>query len=109
MNAETFDRVLEDAHTRQKKVLHTKAGEYSRDKDRLLNFKTAGSFQRCTPERALWGMASKHFVSLTDLINDLESGVDHPMPLWEEKIGDAENYLLLLEGLLRERYPRGLK
>ena len=54
-------------------------------------------------------MASKHFVSLTDLINDLESGVDHPMTLWEEKIGDAENYLLLLEGLLKERYPRGLK
>jgi hypothetical protein len=101
-----FDRLLSEVHSQQKMVLGVKAGEYSRDDDRLLNFKTAGAFERCTPERALWGMAAKHFVSLTDLVNDLDAGTDTPMPLWEEKLGDARNYLVLLEGLLRERYPK---
>jgi hypothetical protein len=57
----------------------------------------AAGLSSCTPERACFGMAAKHLVSVADLVNDLERGEDTPFPLWLEKLG--------LEGLLRERYP----
>ena len=39
-------------------------------------------------------MSSKHFISLTDMIN---SGKEFNKDVWDEKITDAINYLLLLK------------
>jgi len=50
-----------------------------------------------TPERALWGMAKKHLVSVTDLIHGRAEVTPERI---DEKIGDMINYLILLEGLL---------
>ena len=41
----------------------------------------------------------KHLTSITDM---LQSGNDYPMKLWEEKLGDAKNYLFLIECLVQE-------
>jgi hypothetical protein len=51
------------------------------------------------------GMLCKHLVSIFDLVHDLDTDVMSPLAQWSEKLGDAGNYLLLLEALVVERYP----
>ena len=48
------------------------------------------------------GMMAKHTVSVYDLANDVDKGADIPLEMWDEKIGDSINYLLLLNALVRE-------
>ena len=47
-------------------------------------------------------MMCKHTVSIYDLINDFENGNSIPIDLWNEKIGDSINYLLLLNAMVIE-------
>ena len=79
-------------------TLITKAKEYATD-DRLHNFKQAAHLQGITPMQALGGMMAKHTVSVYDMI---ASGETYPLELWEEKIGDSINYLLLLWAMVNE-------
>lgn len=70
--------------------------------DRLHNFKVAAGLQDCLPTTALAGMMAKHTVSVHDMIRGLENGLCYPIELWNEKIGDSINYLLLLAAAVRE-------
>ena len=79
----------------------TKNKEYSRNNDKLHNFKCAGRLLDTTPEFALLGMFSKHMVSIIDIVDDIPDLPDYS--LLEEKITDAINYLVLLEALVKER------
>lgn len=45
---------------------------------------------------------SKHTVSVYDLIEDYEQGKAISKEMWDEKIGDSINYLLLLTALLED-------
>ena len=103
MNTNRFNEVIEDRLNLCVSVLCKKADEYATD-DRLHNFKVAAKLQNCTPEKALAGMMCKHTVSVYDLINDLENGKCATREMWEEKIGDSLNYLLLLTAMLEERF-----
>ena len=102
MTNEKFQQIVGDITGRIKQTLRAKGEEYARG-DRLSNFKRAASLERCSPERALRGMLTKHLISIYDMIDDLERGRPHPLRLWQEKITDAINYLILLEALLQER------
>lgn len=97
-----------------RKVLASKNKEYASDSDKLHNFKRAADMLRCTPEKALIGMATKHIISILDIVDKIEhyyntipdvkpSEINTPISMIEEKIGDAINYLILLEALLKER------
>jgi hypothetical protein len=78
--------------------------EYSRNEDKLHNFKVASRVLGCTPEYALLGMATKHFVSVLDIVNDINNHNRLPSEgVLIEKITDSINYLVLLEALIRER------
>lgn len=55
-----------------------------------------------TPEKALLGMWIKHVISIADCINDDDDRQDVKISMWDEKIGDAINYLILLEALIKE-------
>ena len=101
MNKEVFDKVLAERIAKCFNTLCAKADEYATS-DRLHNFKVAGEVQGCTPIKALGGMMCKHTVSVYDLINDFDKGKDIPVELWDEKIGDSINYLLLLDALIQE-------
>jgi hypothetical protein len=79
-------------------VLDNKAKEYATE-DRLHNFKRAAEILHTTPQQALAGMFVKHLVSVLDLIEGL---VLPTTQLINEKIGDAINYLILLEAILKE-------
>lgn len=98
---ELLDYVIEE-HIRGK--VCSKSAEYARGDDALHNFKEGGKEDNITPEEALRGMDLKHRVSIRDFLDDLEQGMDHPKKLWVEKITDHCNYMLLLLGLLYERY-----
>lgn len=81
-----------------------KSAEYSKDGNKLHNFLEAGKEDNITPEEALRGMDLKHRVSIRDMLDDLNRGVDHTKALWLEKICDHCNYQFLLLALLYERY-----
>lgn len=101
MNNQEFSDLLETRFQKTRYVLARKAEEYARG-DRLSNFKRAAGAMGCTPEQALIGMMMKHIVSIIDCVNDSAEGKSVSPAMWDEKIGDAVNYLHLLEGLVTE-------
>lgn len=102
MKNDKFNEIIENRLNLCTDVLCKKAEEYADDGDRLHNFKVAAQLQGCSPVKALAGMMCKHTVSVYDLINDHEAGFFVPPEMWDEKIGDHINYLLLLTALIRE-------
>jgi len=104
MNHIEFNKLLKEILERTTNVLETKSDEYSTDEDKLHNFKRAGKMLGCTPERALIGMWTKHIISILDIVDAKDDGIEPDWERVEEKIGDAINYLILLEALIKERY-----
>lgn len=105
MNAEDFNKIIHEQISRCEATLCKKADEYATE-DRLHNFKVAAGIQNCLPTTALGGMMAKHTVSVYDMIRGLEEGKSYPLELWDEKIGDSINYLLLLAAAVRENDER---
>ena len=99
-----FDQIVQNRIGKIQSILIDKAKEYATLTDRYHNFNVAGKILGTTPERALIGMWMKHLVSVLDLVEWLDF---QPEKLTEEiideKIGDAINYLILLEGMLQSR------
>ena len=102
-----FDRFNEVTKKRIDACLKTMTGkseEYSTEQDKLHNFKVAAQLQNCTPITALAGMMAKHTVSVYDLVERQENGLVVTKEMWDEKIGDHINYLLLLDALITEKF-----
>ena len=99
METEQFETILEERLVKIETVLGNKAREYAQDDNRLHNFKVAAQMLNVTPAQALWGMAAKHLVSVSDLVNGKLKATP---AMVDEKIGDLCNYLILLEAVLRE-------
>ena len=118
MDKKEFDQLLLARLLKTKEVLASKNAEYASDTDKLHNFKRAGDMNRCSPEKALIGMWTKHIISLLNIVDELEEkcgtnancfpsfNPDDYIGTVEEKIGDAINYLILLEALIKERQRR---
>jgi hypothetical protein len=82
------------------KLLFEKAKQYNiGTEDRLHAFKVASAFEGISTKQALFGMLSKHLVSLSDMIR--KDSVQ-PLDVWNEKISDSINYLLLLKAIIEE-------
>ena len=99
MNANKFKEVLQEQFAQCFDTLEKKAKEYSQENDRLGHFKTSAAEQDISPKQALWGMASKHFTSLNKMCKSDQMIMED---MWNEKITDALNYLLLLRALVTE-------
>ena len=99
MTHEAFERVLQEQLSLCTDILCRKSKEYSTDSDKLHNFKTAAAVQGVTQIQALSGMMAKHTVSVYDMCMSKKT---FPVELWEEKITDSINYLLLLKGIIVE-------
>ena len=102
MTNQDFDKILEERIQKIRAILAYKADEYARG-DRLSNFKKTAALMGCQPENACVYFWMKHVTSIVDLSNDLNDGKCATFGMWQEKIGDAINYLILLEGLVTER------
>lgn len=103
MKQEAFDEIM---HRRMKvceDVLRQKSSEYSTDEDKLHNFKRAAGMLRCSPERALVGMMAKHVISVLDIVDAFNEDRGFSSSVFDEKITDTINYLILLEALIKER------
>lgn len=106
MNNTEFEKIITEQFDSCRETLLKKAEEYADDTDRLHNFKIAAKLQGVTPLTALGGMMAKHTVSVYDLIRRHEDGLEIKKEMWDEKIGDSLNYLLLMQGLLAEERNR---
>jgi len=85
-------------------TLGFKGQEYAGgQEDRLHNFKLGAEIQQITPAECLRGYWTKHVVSILDIITLIARGKKLPSPaVVDEKIGDAINYLILLEGVIED-------
>lgn len=105
MNDNTFQIVIRNAFYRCTHLLAKKKLEYAPGEDRLESFKKASELQAIPPEQCLWGMLTKHLVSLNGMCKLAGScAIPYSQEVWEEKLTDSHNYLFLLEALLKERY-----
>lgn len=107
MDDTTFDALVKQRIEKSLAILASKGKGYGRE-DRLHHFKEIGMRKHETPEFALHGMAEKHNLSVFDGIRDIEAdNYDYINQKWlDDKIGDAINYLILLEALITERLMR---
>jgi hypothetical protein len=103
MTTEVFEKIFNETVERSRQVLVNKAREYATD-DRLHNFKVAAEVEGVSPIQALGGMMAKHTVSVYDLIRNGTNS--EPMCMWDEKITDSINYLILLRALVIEEKER---
>lgn len=94
MRTEQFEKIVEEQIETCKGILLKKAGEYATGGDRLHTFKAAAGMMGCAPTEALAGMMAKHTISIYDMCR---SGHSYPIELWNEKITDHINDLLLLK------------
>lgn len=102
MRTEQFNTIIEEQQKRCVDILVNKAKEYATE-DRLHDFKVAAELRMTTPINALAGMLSKHTVSI---YNMCRSSKTYPQEMWDEKITDSINYLLLLKALTVEEAER---
>ncbi len=93
----SFDAFVDQQCERIKSILKAKAGEYSSKEDRLKNFRTAAEVNNTTMPKALWGMASKHLVSVMDLV---DGSLEPTEELVLEKCTDLVNYIIILSYML---------
>lgn len=104
MNTTEFNQVLEDQIQRCKDTLIKKGDEYATE-DRLHNFHAGAGLCQRSPEEVCASFMLKHIVSIYDMCRDASAGKSNPLTVWNEKLGDAINYMLLLSAIVRESEP----
>ena len=102
MHSQDFARVFDAQIARSMDVLKTKGDEYATENDVLHNFKAAAGLNNVPESEALWGMITKHIVSLSDMVKHNPN--DFEMAVWDEKITDSINFLILLKAIAVEAH-----
>jgi len=99
----TFEAIVQEQVKKIVDVLVVKAKECARADERLWNFKAAGRVNKTHAEAALWGMYTKHLISVMDLVENAPCQKPSKEMI-DEKITESINYMILLKALLYERY-----
>ena len=109
MTNKEFNNVVRHRINLIKNTLYNKGIEYtSNNEDRLINFTIAANFQGITRKQALMGMLAKHLSSLEQMVR-MDKKLSYANNVWEEKLGDAINYLILLEAMVYEENETDVK
>ena len=109
MNKEDFNKIVERRVELINSVLNSKGKEYGADKDAFHNFNSGvGIGFSDSREKLAWEYMTKHLQSIKDLIDSVSKGNLPKEEVLEEKIGDAINYLILIEGMIKENYVKEL-
>jgi hypothetical protein len=98
VKVDQFEHILDAQIKRVQAVLVAKRDEYA-DEDVLANFKHSAHMRECGLPQAVEGMMIKHTTSIYTM---LRSEKAYPIELWDEKITDHINYLILLKACLHE-------
>lgn len=102
MTQEKFNSFAKNFVKQTTSVLYAKGKSYALNKnDRLEHFKSAAKYLNTTPQEACLAQATKHFISIRDMVC-ANNGVAFSSEQWDEKIGDAINYLVLLRAIVVE-------
>lgn len=106
MTMREFNALVDAQVSRCLRLLAEKGFEYAPDAnseadtgDRMAHFRASGESQGLPAEQALWGMLDKHLRSLAQICKNPDNW---PLAVWDEKMTDAINYLLLLSALVHE-------
>lgn len=99
MDKNKFDNIVAKQIQICKETLEAKGKEYTIEEDRLGQFYKSAVIRGTTPLDALGGKMVKHTTSIYDMIKHSE-GIE--IEMWEEKIKDSINYLLILKTLVIE-------
>lgn len=100
MTQEKFNVFAKNFVKKTTSVLYAKGKSYALNRnDRLEHFKRAAQYLDTTPQEACLAQATKHFISIRDMVCANDEAVFSPEQ-WDEKIGDAINYLVLLRALV---------
>lgn len=99
MTREEYNKSIEAQLKRVKETLIKKNKEYSTDNSPLHNFHQSAKILRVSPKECALAFMVKHLTSIIDMT---QSDIDYPMELWREKLGDAKNYMILIECLVEE-------
>lgn len=114
MKTEEFEQIVKARLSKTESTLGKKAEEYAHG-DRLSNFHTAAALMKVKPETVLAGLMVKHIVALYDFIREHEADDKpyaslcapmRPYAYWDEKIGDIQAYLCLLDAMILERFAK---
>lgn len=104
MQRKEFQQVVEKRLNLIQSVLASKGAEYSPDDNPFHNFDNATglSFHK-NRTKVAWEFMVKHLQSIKDMLDKDEKGLTNSEAHIEEKIGDAVNYLILIEGMLKDK------
>lgn len=108
MKPEVFSDLVKERISQSGAVLIEKEKEYSRNGDRLWNFKQGALWSALLGDgapheiRTLWEYMGKHVVSIADMAKDAMWHRHITDAIIDAKFNDAHNYLYLLEALVRE-------
>ena len=100
MDNKTFMVEREAFHADLTKLFDIKREDYDLDEDRFGHFKRSAALDSCTPAEALISMATKHEISVHDMVKAMANGKTYTRKQWMAKIGDVRNYCDLLWGML---------
>lgn len=109
MNRERFNKIVDNRCDQIKSTLIKKGAEYSTNENVFHNFDDSVGISFCpTPEMVAWEYMTKHLQSIRDLVESTKHGyAGYPTEaMINEKIGDAVNYLILIEGMFKQRIER---
>ena len=93
-----FENLINYRFEKCRSVLLRKKEEYAEDDDMLRNFNNAACTLEMEPEQVAFMYMMKHFQSIKDLLFGKKKLTND---LWEEKITDLINYLLIIDSIIR--------
>jgi hypothetical protein len=103
MKEEEFLEMLNEMEQDEHEIMGTKGIEYTQgdaETNRLANFYRLGAELNLDPKLVLWIYLKKHLDSIVCFI---KQGKEYSTEKIEGRIHDARNYLLLLNGIIREQ------
>lgn len=100
MTQEKFNAFAKNFVKQTTSVLYAKGKSYALNRDdRLEHFKRAAEYLSTTPKEACLAQLTKHLISIRDMVC-VNDGTTFSPEQWDEKIGDAINYFVLLRALV---------
>lgn len=105
MKHEDFEKLCKRRYDQSYKVLVEKGKEYATSEDAMESFKSQAELSmHKTPMGIGWELMVKHLYSVRRIVAEHEANLKLPsQEMLDEKIGDAINYLILIEALFSEK------
>lgn len=106
MNSEEFNQHVQKVFDRTSKVLLKKTDEYATNDNVFHVFDNATGLSLHNVNTSVaWEMAIKHLQSIKDILRNVEYKNFEKLneALIDEKFGDFINYLILIEGMLKQK------